>query len=693
MKFRKLKVKIITSDENLYGYEIEFSKGLNIIRGDNSSGKSTFVNSLIYAMGMEEIIGSKGPASLPYAVKDKFVIDGVERAIVNSVVYLEIENRDGKIVTLKRVISSGETDTKLVQVINGPYLTGDDNEQYGSLYTFLHDPGSAQDAERGFFAFLEEYLCLKLPIMSDNKGRDAKLYLQSIFSALIVEQKRGWTDYIANIPYYGVNAMREKVASFLIDLDVFRNSKKISDLQYARSKIMSEWGESVSAVKMLLDSKNLSFSGVSKTPVIEFDERLVVFGERTGDAIVSISKIRNNLENEKDIIFKKEKGFIEGNAPEIVEDIRCKQDRIDELLLMQSMCVSQIKLNKAQLNLYKENLGTVDVDLKANKLTLKLVKFGADEMGMDIAKGQCPTCLQPADDILISHDSISMPMTLSENITHLNNQKKMIGSMTEGLEKNIARDEGQVLSINEELVRQRQLLISLKKDIKSIGSVRETDIRSKILIEGRISDISSSEQIFSEYMTKLSLLSKDYKDVNGEISKISARDLTTSDWVKIKMFSQEFKAFATKFGYRSAKVEEIEIKGSSLLPYLKGIELKQNMETPAEKNITNTADIKSDSSASDFVRLIWSYLISLHTTSEKLNGNHPGFLIFDEPAQHSMSVKSVNEMLKTLQSTVGLQSIVAASFDESDVTYNESTVGLKDINLVRLPSKLIMRLK
>jgi hypothetical protein len=117
------------------------------------------------------------------------------------------------------------------------------------------------------------------------------------------------------------------------------------------------------------------------------------------------------------------------------------------------------------------------------------------------------------------------------------------------------------------------------------------------------------------------------------------------------------------------------------------------METPTEKNVTSTADIKSDSSASDFVRLIWSYLISLYTTSKKSNGNHPGFLIFDEPAQHSMSVKSVNEMLKTLQSTNGLQSIVAASFDESDVTYDESTVGLKDINLVRLPSKLIMRMK
>jgi predicted ATPase len=71
MKFKKLKVKIF-SDNKLYGYEYEFNDGLNIIRGDNSSGKSTLVNSLIYSLGMEELIGSKGVNSLPYALKTYF---------------------------------------------------------------------------------------------------------------------------------------------------------------------------------------------------------------------------------------------------------------------------------------------------------------------------------------------------------------------------------------------------------------------------------------------------------------------------------------------------------------------------------------------------------------------------------------------------------------------------------------------
>lgn len=140
------------------------------------------------------------------------------------------------------------------------------------------------------------------------------------------------------------------------------------------------------------------------------------------------------------------------------------------------------------------------------------------------------------------------------------------------------------------------------------------------------------------------------------------------------------------------------MKPATLLPYLSDIELREQVETPTElqqKQSTSVADIKSDSSASDFVRLIWSYLIALYKASASQGGNHPGILLFDEPAQHSMSTRSVNQMLDTLAKTRGLQSIVAASFDENENTFNSSVAGLSEnsFELVRLPSKVIVRLE
>jgi hypothetical protein len=41
-------------------------------------------------------------------------------------------------------------------------------------------------------------------------------------------------------------------------------------------------------------------------------------------------------------------------------------------------------------------------------------------------------------------------------------------------------------------------------------------------------------------------------------------------------------------------------------------------------------------SASDNIRAIWAYTMALLQTSNEYAGNHPGLLIFDEPAQHSI---------------------------------------------------------
>lgn len=698
MKFNQLFVKLTATDNQDYGYRIPFNSGLNIIRGDNSSGKSTFVNSLIYALGMEEIIGSKGNASLPYALKNRFGLNGVEKRVLSSTVYLELENRAGKIITLKRVIKSDEVDTKLIQVIKGAYLTNPSLTNLRSQYTFLHDGGAAQDEKRGFHAYLEKFLELQLPSISDNKGKETKLYLQSVFAALLVEQKRGWTDYIANIPYYGVSGMREKVASFLLNLDTFRNSKKLNELQSQRSKLMTEWSECVAEIKIMVEGRYLSVSGLSKAPSIDFDPKLVSIGERKGTEIQPIEAITEQLNQSMIEIVENEKSQLSDESPALVKNIELVQNRIDELIIMQSMCGSQIKINESQLIQYVESLKSIAEDLKANKLTEKLVKFGAAETELDFAKGKCHTCMNPIDDILISPDSLAMPMSLQENITHLDNQNKMTKSLLDGLVRKIERDKGQLLTINREIVNFSKELIALKRDIKSTTNVKEADVRRKIIIENRQVSLSKLEAKIASILAILVTLAVEYKSINSAISDLSKFSFNNVDRSKIAAFANEFKSLAAKFGYRSAEVDEIEVKAGTLLPYLQDLELREQVDTPTEvkkkKEGVSTTDIKSDSSASDFVRLIWSYLIALYKASDVTGGNHPGLILFDEPAQHSMSTKSVNKLFAILSATQGLQSIVAASFDENDENYAASVAGLNTNNfkLERLPSKVIAKI-
>ncbi|WP_164671220.1 hypothetical protein [Pectobacterium brasiliense] len=176
-------------------------------------------------------------------------------------------------------------------------------------------------------------------------------------------------------------------------------------------------------------------------------------------------------------------------------------------------------------------------------------------------------------------------------------------------------------------------------------------------------------------------MSQIYKNKLGELSKLPKSTYTVNDIKKLKDLNASFKTLASDFGYRSAPVSDVEINYDTLSPFLSGLELR---EIKTKEKI----DLKTDSSASDFVRLIWSYLISVFIASKKNNGNHPGVIIFDEPAQHSMGTNGFNKLLRTLASQHGLQSIVAASFDESEEVFTESTRGV-NYNLIKLSSKLI----
>ena len=62
LKINAIKIDIVTADGN-YGFEQSFTTGLNIIRGNNSSGKSSLFQAILYALGLEELLGGKNEKS------------------------------------------------------------------------------------------------------------------------------------------------------------------------------------------------------------------------------------------------------------------------------------------------------------------------------------------------------------------------------------------------------------------------------------------------------------------------------------------------------------------------------------------------------------------------------------------------------------------------------------------------------
>ena len=69
-------------------------------------------------------------------------------------------------------------------------------------------------------------------------------------------------------------------------------------------------------------------------------------------------------------------------------------------------------------------------------------------------------------------------------------------------------------------------------------------------------------------------------------------------------------------------------------------------------------------------------------------GHHPGLLLMDEPGQHSMRSISQHALLQLISGQAGLQSIVAASFDENESVFKDATAGL-NFKLIQWEGKVI----
>ena len=80
MRIDKLEISIEArayndhSDIRHFGRVLDFASGLNLVVGDNTSGKTTLVECLFYALGMEELIeGKPCDKTLDKAVKRQFL--------------------------------------------------------------------------------------------------------------------------------------------------------------------------------------------------------------------------------------------------------------------------------------------------------------------------------------------------------------------------------------------------------------------------------------------------------------------------------------------------------------------------------------------------------------------------------------------------------------------------------------------
>ena len=662
---------LINTDDGQFGFEHSFQGGLNIIRGNNSSGKSSLFQAILYALGLEELLGGKNEKTMQSVLKDMVEYpDDKYHKVLQSHVYLEIVNSG--VVTVKRSIVSPSENAKLIDVFFGALLTGE-NKHLKKQSMFIHDKGGASDDTYGFHSFLAEFLGWKMPEVTNIQGQHTHLYIQQIAPSFIVEQKSGWADFFATMPYYGIKQAISRVVEFVLDMDVFEYQKKKQDISYKEEDLRERWRSVFLQIDNIARDTRFKLQGVTEKPaIINEDEICLIKDAETSSVDINDELVLFKQEylSVKDVEVKTVGECVEANEVQL----KALQDELNLKSLQYDSLNSDFSISEQQLGHYDTQLQEIESDLSKNKNALKVVKLGG-EIGSDISMAMCPTCHQHIEDTLLPSDVQHTPMRLDDNINFLESEKKMVVKFIEGQKKLLCEKQRKLDLLRDDLIEIRAKIRRIKNDLTTgNGMPSLAEIEYRLNLKKKIEYFERKIEEFESLKNQIKVLSNEYMAILSERKKIN-NSYSAKDNEKIKGFNSVFTKLLAEFKYESKPVNTVKISQENYLPLTK-------LDTGEVYNI------RFDSSASDFIRCLWAYYIALMQTSIKFQGNHPNLLMFDEPKQQDMSEEGFKIFIKTLSEFSNEQILVFASFENKDESFLSVTKDIK-FHLIRIEDKLI----
>lgn len=648
LEIKRLKIIAKTSAGD-YGIDIPFKSGLFILRVENSHGKSTCMNAIAYALGMEKALGLAEvklpfPPSLTKEIEDE---NGIEMPVISSFVLLEIGNEAGETATIKRQIMGGAEEN-----IAHVYPTGIDGFAAAiSQKMFLHKEGDTTRS-LGFYYWLSKFIGWDLPAVPTIDGREAPLYPAVFFPTWFVEQKKGWTSIQATTPLFlKIKEAKKRSIEFLLALETNSLVKKKFQIKSAIDDLTYSWKSCKKILSLAAAKVSGEVTGIPDTPEVNFDPYKIDIAIKYKDKWRSIQFLKDETEAELDVFLKElqQKRIDGGSEPSILEKIETHKNEIRKLTYSSnkteediSYCSQQIRSATVRIDSLKEDRRKYEDLKKIGQLDL----LNETPLG----KNTCPTCDQEVSENLINLGSASPIMSLDESLSYIKEQAKAFESIRDGLVTQKRLQERELSQLNTNISSLLEEIFRLQKDILPPEAlVMEENLRKKINLENLIQAYSDGVLAILQARLELDKHVKDYRNLVDRRKKIPQNILSAIDTEKLSKLRTHVVSLLSNFGFSSFKPDLIQISEETYLPTREGF------------------DIGFDTSASDGIRIIWSYLIGLFKIANDYKTNHPQILIFDEPRQQEAKKVSFTALLKeSSKACTGKGQIILATSEDED---------------------------
>ncbi|PSU23837.1 AAA family ATPase [Photobacterium kishitanii] len=624
IKIRRIKSNIdVKGQINRYGFDYVLSDGLNIICGDNSSGKTTILSCIYYCLGMEQLLGGNKDKILDKSLRTSFSINSINYTVVYSEAILEIENDDGKKATIKRVIKGRSTENSNSLLVKETY----DSQKSTKTY-FIHSVGDHEN-ESGFYSWLKQFSGIELPqIYQDDGSKVKSLYLQNIMSCALIEQTKGWSDLFSQMPYFGIKDSKTKVVEFLLGLKSLENDIKKDIFEQEKKDLKKDWASYLENFNQYMSRYSIQIDGLTE----KYDSRITA-------NTINRAKLYF-IDSDNAILVDKLIKDIKKQLLDLSINVNSENNSLDKTN-KQSDIIKSVRVLNKQLRELENKKITEKYKVEDYKKLVEKNKYNIDQVsGIKKIKkindlkiiNQCPTCnseLTHESRLELKEDKIDF----DKSIAFLKSQQDLYQSYIRSSAALFEKLDSAILYYRKELNDKELQLNIIKKDISDINDLSREKIYQEIKLNKDILDYEAVNRELVTLKSKLKDIFDEINDINDKLESLKLNKL--EDAQQILGFSNIFKRYLEQFEYSSNAISSVVIKDdypAKLMPFIEIFRFDQPNEVQP---------IRLNSSASDFIRAEWAYYFALLISSNK----HPGFLVFDEPGQHAMKTSSMQKLV------------------------------------------------
>lgn len=650
LRIRELRILVQTAIGE-FGVKLSLQNGLTVIRADNSSGKSTIVQSMIYGLGLEGMLSASRSVPLPHAITHMIdAEDGSRHEVISSEVQLEFSNHDGHIVTTIRRVK-GALNHNLITVVHGPAISAPDPViPYELEDKYVRDRGAATKPE-GFHYWLSTFLGWTLPQVTTFDGKSCPLYIESMFPLILIEQKKAWTGIQARMPtQFQIRDASKRAIEFILKLSVFELIAKAQQLRDAKAEIQRQWQRWTLEASSAARQAGGIINGLTEMPMKQWSVKepvtLMLYRDNRW---VDINQAKQADQTEIDSLISKEIPEVSAVSDQLTAQLREVEEELQTIQVTLVEAIQDVSAKRVQMTGLEARLVELADDLAGNKSVRKLRTMGARYIPKIVTDHRCPTCHQNVDESLLPQDNAVNVMSLEDSINFIEAQQEIYNAAKGSLIRAISVINAEIAALREKEAEIRARIRALKTSLVSEGHApSRAAIEALQVAQARLARTIEAENIIEVDFSQLKSLCSQWLAVTEELKKLPDDYLTKDDQRKIKTLEMLFQSHATAFDVRSVAPKDITLSRESYKPEYKGF------------------DLEFDLSASDLIRTIWAYLHSLLELAREEDTNHPGLLVLDEPRQQDTNRESFASFFVRAQTSADFDQQVIVTTSEKE---------------------------